>query len=997
MPRTIEIPFNGGQNEGADRAMLESGELRALINGRLTRDGRIEMRPQYTALTMTPGGGSTLTAADLMTYKGRLLISSSLGGSVLTKPSRLSTYVSPSAGIWETVPVGAFPSFSEIRGVWQNPSGSAARQFDLAYANGQLAVVQTDDSNVCTIVRLLVDGTELSRQQISPVSSGRVVACGNTFVLVTRSTAGSMVARTFDTTSTADTFSGSTTLEATVATGTTHWDLAPVTGTTDYLITYPRTASSSHRLRRYTVAHAVVATLDRAWVSTGGDLACLGASTSVAMLAVIDGNNLELFALNGSLVQTATVTRSITAGLRAPGLSTGINAASYTLLYNDATNAYAEHGTIATLSSTVASGAAPNLRSASKPVSVATGTTDGEVYAIATVRAGGNTGAAFVFNTTAIYNAIFPAYVQGTWDYGIAAPLDIHNAADTGGRSSIATDGTYYYCLSGYQRGLEIGSTGPGGLRLMRIEREFRRQSVEAGGVLYIAGGAPASWDGAIMSACSFTDVPAITATSQDAAGSQTLLGAYRYALTYEYIDATGSVSRSAPSESLAVTLTGANNRAILTVTIPRGAKSGLGISAKVVVWRANPSDSVFYRVAESGDLANLATDVRTTINDGVADTTAETREVLYIQSQKPTPNVAPQPCKFIARGQDRLIVGGLPDARAVALSQQFFPGEPVEFASPNSIAHTLRLPDEVTAVACPSEQFVAFTADAVYAITGAGPQRNGTGEFLPPRLLTADVGCVDWRSVVDTTRGLFFQAADDKIFVLGGQGAEWIGQPVRDTLALYPNIIGSAYCSFTHTVVFACADDALTSGAFLIYDLRKGVWSQDDLTTGRAIVAYLGRTAYINSSGAVFVENSAIGTGVAGSLTMSVRTGSLRPFGALGYGDIHKVQLLGTFLGNCTVEGFISYDDGKTWTSMGSVSVSSANTALGNPVTGAALASGDPIALEWAPSRGACERFALRFDVSVTADTGAMRLHAMSLTVEGTPGPARLNAGSRN
>jgi hypothetical protein len=991
MPRTIEIPFNGGQNEGADRAMLESGELRALINGRLTRDGRIEMRPGYTALSMTDPQTGSLTATDLMTYKGRLLISSSLGGSVLTKPSRLSTYVAPSAGVWETIPVGPFPSFSEIRGVWQNPSGAAARQFDLAYANGQLAVVQVDDSNVCTIVRMLTDGTELSRQQISPISSARVVACSNTFVLVTRGTTGSMVARTFDTTATADVFAGTTTLEATVATGTAHWDLSNVAGTTDYLVVYPRPASSNTRLRRYTVAHALVATFDRAWVTGVGDSACLGASTSVAMLAVIDGNDLVLYALNGSLVQTATITRSTTAGQRAPGLSAGTAATSYTLLWNDASNAYAEHGTIATLSADT-SDTAPNLRSASKPLSVITGQVGGEVYALGTIGAGGNTGSTFTFNTTALYNAIFPAFVQGTWDYGIAAPLDIHNVADTGGRASIATDGTYYYCLSGYQRGLEIGTTSPGGLRLMRVEREFRRQSVEAGGVLYIAGGAPTSWDGAVMSAASFTDVPAITATSEDGSGSQTALATYRYALTYEYIDATGSISRSAPSESLAVTLTGVNDRVILTCTIPRGGKAGLGISSKIVVWRANPSDSVFYRVAESGDLSTLDTSVRTTINDGIADTVAETREILYIQSQKPTPNVAPQPCKFIARGQDRLIIGGLPDARAVALSQQFFPGEPVEFASPNSIAHTLRLPDEVTAVACPNETFVCFTADAVYAITGAGPQRNGTGEFLPPRLLTADVGCVDWRSVVDTTRGLFFQAADDKLFVLGGQGAEWIGQPVRDTLAASPTIYGSCYCAATHTVVFATAEN------LLIYDLRRGVWYVDTgVATTKAIAAYDGRVAYINSSGAVFTENSTIGLGAAGQITMSVRTGSLKPFGALGYGDIHKVQLLGTYLGNCTVEGFISYDDGKTWTSMGSTTVSSANAALGNPVSGAALSSGDPIALEWAPARGAVDRFALRFDVAVTADTGAIRMHAMSLTVEGTPGPARLNAGSRN
>ncbi len=97
-------------------------------------------------------------------------------------------------------------------------------------------------------------------------------------------------------------------------------------------------------------------------------------------------------------------------------------------------------------------------------------------------------------------------------------------------------------------------------------------------------------------------------------------------------------------------------------------------------------------------------------------------------------------------------------------------------------------------------------------------------------------------------------------------------------------------------------------------------------------------------------------------------------------------------------MEAFISLDDGKTWTSLGSVAATAANTALGNNVSGSALASGDTITLEWQPNGGGnLSRFALRFDIAETSDTGALRVHALALEVQAAQGTARLAAGSKS
>jgi len=998
----IDIPLNGGQDEGTDRLMLpmDGTKFRLLQNCRLDRHGRIAVRPQFTTVL-----SSSATKDQVATYKDRLV---TLGDRYFLSVDANELIV----GSLSTSPIG---TYSALTNVWQNPSGAAARQFDLAYGIDSslrkvICIVQCDDANVLTVTKVALDGTQLLRTQISPVVSARVIANSTDFVIVTRGTTGTIAARTTAIGGTGIT--AATNLEVAVATGTTHWDLAPIPGSTDYLVTYPKPGTPVHRLRRYTSAHALVATIDVTPSTAIGDLAVCAASTSVIVWAMTDGNTLKMRTLDGSLtVTTGPTTVSTTVGIRAPGLAFGVAAAgtvASTHIWVAATTATASEAycfltaNYATVPASDAS--APNVWGASKPWVIANSGTFGAAQLVGQLSAG----SAFTlpFYTACIYEAVSPGYVHGLWDYGICSPLNILSASDTGGRSSVATDGTYFYALTTFARGLELGGSVPGALRLVRFARDRHRQCVEAGGLLHISGANVNTFDGAVLSTQSYPDVPNVISIAQDASGSQTLLATYQYIAMYEFTDAAGNTVRSTPSAPLSVTLTGANNRAIPTVSTPRTAKRvGNGITPRVIIYRANPGDSVFFRVAESGDLGILDVAVTTTVNDGVADATAETREILYTQSQKPLPNVVLGSAQFIAVGRDRLILGGLQDPYQVKLTQLFAPGEPPEGAHPGLAAFGARLPQPCTGVAASGDAYIAFTRDAIYSIPGAGPQRNGQGEFFSPQTLYADGGCIDWRSIVSCGAGVFFQLDTDKIYVLRpGGAAEWVGEPIQDTLASYPVIVGACLCSTTQQVVFACTNTAGDAGIFLIYDVVTGLWYTDTVAIP-GVVSYAqsvteldGRLCYAAGAAQdVLQENTAAGLGSGYAMTFSVRTGSLRPFGVSGQGGLYEVQLVGTYVGDSTVEAFASYDDGKTWTSLGSILATSANTALGNNVSGSVLSSGDSVTLSWYPKgAGAVSRVALRFDVTEATDTGALRLHAMTLSVQDTGGAARLPAGNR-
>jgi hypothetical protein len=1018
MSRVFDVLFNDGQDESADKIALPDGKFRLLQNARLERDGRVAPRQNYASLTnvVAPGAASRFRAFDLVAYQDRLMSIGTQDGVTYTPVygKQLFTYVNNAQNVWLPHLGPNLGPITQVTKLWASNTGLTANSADVAYTNGQLCVVQTDVSKTqVTVNRLTTSGAVLSIESFSAafatcIVSARVCACGNVFVLVIRQTNGDLVARRFDTAATATNFSGSTVLEAatTAVLSPPAWDLVSLGGTTDFLITYPRTTAGNTRVRRHVSAagFAVVNTLDIA----GGAFACavIGDTTHTVVHALNSGTSIDVRTLSTALAVTAGPSTLL-------GTSSGLTAATGQpgLAFADSLNFVvmcSAAGTLGDLNSQSAElqiaghgvSRAPrenkNVRNVSKPFSTDTAsntfTTGGETWALGSLPAGGNENSTLRFFSTCVHGVDFSVFCAGIWNYGIAGTWDTGGTNNTMGRSSVVSDGTTYYALCTTLSGLDVGAQVEGTLQLVKIRagQPDRRQATEMQGALYISGGFVYAFDGGLNSAeLGFLDTPVFDTTiTASATGALTLLATYTYIAMYEYVDANGFTHRSTPSDPVTTTLTGANNALAFTVSAPHSIRRldfGQNSGVRVVLYRTTPNDSVFYRVAETTVLNTATFAGVVSITDTRSDTDAQTREVLYIYSQKPTANVAAITCRFLAAGRDRLIYGGLPDPYIVALSQLVFPGEPVENASPNAFAFLARLPGPCTGVAVTGDTYIAFTDDAVYAIPGAGPQRNGTGEFFSPQTLDSDVGCIDWRSILTCGDGIFFQAASDKLFIIGSQGAPtWIGQPVRDTLAAYPTISGAVLCSATQRVIFACSNLADNDGVLLVYDLRRKIWSVDTIGQPvRSVVEYQGRLAYVAKDGLVYLENTE-GTFSGALPSVSLRTGSFKLFPANGNGELLNVVLSGTYTGDCTVEGFISYDDGKNWISMGQQACTTANLFNHSPNSGAAVVSGDAVTVRFEPNiREITNRFALRFDITNGTDNGGLWAHMISLEVD--------------
>lgn len=1014
MSRIFEIPFDAGQDEGADRLLVPDGRFAMLRNCRLARDGRLEVRPAYTALANTVhdpiNGTTTVVPFDLATFRDRLIMFGAPSAATAPVfPREIYTLVQTSAGVWKGSSdnggfvVPSVPLIQDVEVLFNAPYDEVITSSDIAYANGYLCVVRANASTQNGRIYLyqLSTGTLLLSQSVTAVRSLRVIASGTSFIIGGKFVNGTISAATVGTTGTF-VLSSFSTLEATVATDTFSWDMSPVVGSTDFVVSYTRVAANTTRVRRYTSALGLSWTFDIAATRCNQCVIAKTAAAAGVLLVTNEAGSMRVRLLNistGALLVGPTL---ITSGITGtPGAAFTNDPLRAQLSSDDAGDYDLDSGaydiTISTLAFGGSSGA-NNARTISKGLAIPTPIPGAAVVSecmyVGTGVASGN-----VAGTDQTYSTCIriqrASYVPGArFNFGFADRLVDANATNYHGRPSLATDGAgTYFGTAAILDDSTILSEGAGYLQVLQWHAGAarRHQTTETQGALYIAGGTPSYYDASNgIVEQGFPETPVVFSLVASAAGgSMTASATYNYVACYEWIDGGGRLHRSAPSVPLAVTLGGGDNRVVATVSSNGGlrwAGTNLLGGIKTVLYRINPNDSIPYRVGDITATTSIAQGTVYAITDTLADTAAEVKPVLYTTSQKPIANVAPLPSRFVAAGKDRTIHAGHPDPYLVTFSQVAFPGEPLEGASPNNFSFQMRMPGPVTGVAVLGVSYLVFTADAIYEIPGTGPQRNGSGEFLPPVPLDTDVGCLDWRSIVVTGAGVFFQGAADKIYLLAGGAPTFVGKPVRDTLSSFPVITGAALCTETQQVVFSCTDVPGSSGVLLVYDTLKQAWFVDDVGPVTSIVEYQGRLALL-SAGAVSLEDTAIGLGAAAMPTLSARTGVLGPFQKAGRGSLCRIELIGTYVGDCTVELFVSYDDQKTWTSIGTRAVTAA---------GLGLTSGAPVNLQWVPRKRDVDRFSVRVDQTNGTNTGGMRMHVVSLEVEAEEFMTRLPARNK-
>ncbi len=403
-----------------------------------------------------------------------------------------------------------------------------------------------------------------------------------------------------------------------------------------------------------------------------------------------------------------------------------------------------------------------------------------------------------------------------------------------------------------------------------------------------------------------FTDAPVIVSPllASTGLGQLTLLGTYSYQVVREWIDMYGRRHRSQPSQPVSVTLFGTENTVELEISCPNHGEryEDAFFSYPVYhVYRTLNGEQTHYRVTPgSGAPVASSSFGLVSYTDTLSDANALlVGEALYTDAGLCDYNLAPS-CRFVWRDERRVWFGGLWEADQVHCSLDLFPQQPLEssdFAGGNGPVFRVLIGEPVTAGAYQDGVNYVFTTSAIYAFSGDGPDRQGNGDFSKPRVLTRAAGCVDYRSVLVTSKGIFFQSARGiEILPRGGNDPIFIGAGIQDLLRLYPTCLGVALHSdrATRTARFLLRGG---TNIVAVYDLDLGVWSYDEQPY---LVTTIGEwpegTAFglsdqsAASCALLEPDDSALFSDNGVAYVLALTTHTIRPWGPAGFGRINAI-----------------------------------------------------------------------------------------------------------
>jgi hypothetical protein len=496
-----------------------------------------------------------------------------------------------------------------------------------------------------------------------------------------------------------------------------------------------------------------------------------------------------------------------------------------------------------------------------------------------------------------------------------------------------------YAALINYTRETIVTSSGTTELRgflltPVRHRSEGIRYStscvVPCAGKLFVAGAQPMWVDRLGEYESGFVQAPVVTVTSAGA-GTLSSESEYQYCAVYFSIDSNGLVERSAPSLPVSFTTGESGNDCEALVTISRMAVGQRVIRAEF--YRTLANGSVFHLInsvdaSPGGDVNSVVT-----LNDESPDSYIEQNKTLYTQVGQELPASQSPACSFANVGGNRLWCAGGFRGNVAQASKLFVPRICPEFADDDAFRVTL--PANITGSAwCDNQVF--FTQEGIYVIYGDGPDGSGVGFFTQQRL-PFNIGCIDWRSVVTTDLGVFFQSARGLYLLPRGFGSPVAMDQVLDTLTTYP-IITSARADYdsqggaddSEQIVqwTAVADEAATTGVVITYDCAYKAFSIDTFSADYPATFQAGWSGDSVQAPATMT----VGPGGAGSwhpfrvrdsgyddngLTIAMRavTGDIRPWGLFNHGVVNRVGLLGQLRSACTVTVNKTTDKGASAT----------------------------------------------------------------------------------
>lgn len=332
--------------------------------------------------------------------------------------------------------------------------------------------------------------------------------------------------------------------------------------------------------------------------------------------------------------------------------------------------------------------------------------------------------------------------------------------------------------------------------------------------------------------------------------------GTYVFIARYEFLDDRGVLHVSPWSTPAAVEIAAASTYDSITMAVrgtcltQHGRRNG-GRRYSVAIYRTEVDGAAagvirYYRLNEYGDEAFQFDfgDESITYVDEPQDVTALGLGTWTTAGRLPP--LAPPPPRDLLACKGRLWLVPADQTRQAWFSQQILADE-IPWFHPGLSVQLLDTEEQIEALASLDDRVVVFTKTRIYVVEGDGPLDTGVGSFVGPNLISSAFGCIERRSVISTSRGVYFLAACGLCLLDRGLSVQVVGDPVRDLIEA-GTIEGVVYDEAGARVIWHRRwGEGLSSLVF--YDERHAVWTTADsleLDALRGLAWDRGRSALI-------------------------------------------------------------------------------------------------------------------------------------------------------
>lgn len=423
------------------------------------------------------------------------------------------------------------------------------------------------------------------------------------------------------------------------------------------------------------------------------------------------------------------------------------------------------------------------------------------------------------------------------------------------------------------------------------------------GNNLHITGGVLKMYDGSSIVEHGFHVFPEdLEAGSTATVGGALSDGQYQYVAVYAWTDTYGQIHRSAPSLPLTVTLSGGTSTQTQEIEVPT-----LRLTEKenivIELYRTEAAGTIFYKITETSSPTynDTSVDSVTITDDSVSDSALISRELLYTVGGF-LDNIAAPASRIIESFNDRIFLAGLEDRNQIVFSKIRDEGEAVEF---NDTLYKL-VNDEggnITALHVMDDKLIIFKEDAVYYMSGGGPNDLGEQDtFIEPERISSEIGCQNRDSVVLTPLGLMFKSRKGIYLLNRGLGLQYIGDEVEEFNNL--TVTSAQVVPEDNQVRFTTLE-----GDCLVYNYFVDQWATFDNHRALSATVVDEQYYYLRADGVVYSENNNTFTDRGSAVNMVVESGWVSFAGVQGFQRVYRLLLLSEFKSKHKLRIRIAYD----------------------------------------------------------------------------------------